>query len=111
MALADPPDDTERLDGLRDLLVTIAWGETPDRLSSTAYIRDREHLLQSAAGPFLPGYLNQCVSVARFRTFIELYDCAPAERERFVRDTLAPAERRLKPGGGKTGSYDFLDDV
>lgn len=109
MGRDDPPDQTELLGELEDLLLTVARGHTPDRLSSMRYMQHREQLFQGALGAALPGFLVQCVSVARFRTFIELYDSDSAEREGFIRAMLGPARRRLRPARGARFA-DFLND-
>ncbi len=110
MGQAEPGDETELMRGLQDLLLKIAHGYSPNRLSSVLYMHNRELLLQSKLAGVLPGFLTQCVSVARFRIFIELYDCASDEREAFIHAALAPAWKILRTG--RSGrSYDFLDDV
>lgn len=82
-----PPEigETEAFEELFALLRAIASGHPADRSEAVRYSTCRAALLASGAKSSLPGFLRQCMSVARFRDFITLYDPDPSERERFVR--------------------------
>lgn len=109
MGRADPPSEADSLEELQELLVTVAQGGHPDRLTSMRYMALRDELFGGTSGAVLPGFLIQCVSMARFRTFIELYDGEVAERETFIHAMLTPAWRLLRPARHARFD-DFLDD-
>ena len=73
----------------------IANGVTPDRDAAMRYIRYRDFLLDSRVANLLPGFLLQCISVVKFRTFITLYDLHKRARSEFLNEALAPARRAL----------------
>lgn len=110
MESPDTLDESETLSGLQDLLLAVADGHSPDRSSSVLYMHLREQLLDSGAAGSVPGYLVQCVSISRFRTFIELFHPERDARAQFIRSSLDPCWRVLQPHSRSNQSYDFLDD-
>ena len=74
------------LDDLESLLVSVALGEVPNRENATAYSAMRLTLLQTYDSSVVPGFLSQCISIYKYREFINLYDGRPEERRRFIND-------------------------
>lgn len=72
----------QALDELQDLMRLVASGDSPQRLAATTYTACRELLLKSELGPLMPGFLRQCLTIFRFKDFIQLY--APGVEERFA---------------------------
>ncbi len=67
----------EALGELQDILRLAAIGGSPQRLAASRYTMCREALLHSPLRPFLPGFLLQCLTIARFHDFIHLYHPSP----------------------------------
>ena len=76
------------LDELESLLISVALGEVPNRQTATAYSALRVVLLQTYDADVVPGFVSQCISIYKYREFINLYDGRPAERRRFVNDVF-----------------------
>lgn len=80
---------------LQDLMRLAASGDySPQRLAATTYTGCRDLLLKSELGQLLPGFLRQCLTIYRFKDFIQLY--SPSERERvaFVDEAFRAADTR-----------------
>jgi hypothetical protein len=83
-----PVDERNAIDVLEELLCGIAGGGTPNRSQANTYSNCRSDLLQSRAKALLPGFLYQCLTVFKFREFINLYDPDPSLRQAFVRRAM-----------------------
>ena len=90
---------SDLLDRIRILLVYAAEGGVMAREHSVIYADLRSRLLGSSAGKLLPGFMYQCVTLARFSDFISLYDPDIILRVSFIdrmiercRDMQAPAD-------------------
>ncbi len=95
MPLPREIDDDEAFDQLYELLRAIAAGQGTDRSEAVRYSACRAILLASSRRDVLPGFVLQCLSVARFRDFITLYDPNPEVRERFIRGAFKLTRERL----------------
>jgi hypothetical protein len=94
---------------LQALLRLVASGESPQRLAATTYTICREILLASELRPILPGFLLQCLTVLRFKDFIQLYSPNVADRIAFIDDALRQCETRagLRPKFDVFGEHDL----
>lgn len=83
----------EALREFQALLTSVALGFSPDREAAMTYSRLRDQIM--AAGPEVgvPGFVNQCASIASFRTFIGLYHFSKTARQEFLEDSFAVANR------------------
>ena len=95
MALDPEIGEDEAFEQLFDLLRSIAAGKAADRSEAVSYSTCRGALLSLGRPHLLPGFLLQCMSVARFRDFITLYEPDPDERERLIRNAFNLARQRL----------------
>ena len=96
----------EALTELKELMRLAAAEGSPQRLAATTYTICREALLQSELRPALPGCLLQCLTIFRFKDFIQLYSPSLAERIAFVDEAFRPCESRA----GIRASFDVFDD-
>lgn len=100
------PTPEEALSELKELLLLAASELFPPRLAASRYTICRDALLRSAYKPLLPGFLMQCLTIARFREFIHLYDPAVGARVAFINESFRGTE--IKPRQGRT--FDIFDD-
>lgn len=88
-------------------LMRLAAGEgSSQRLAATTYTDCREALLRSELRPVLPSFLLQCLTIFRFKDFIQLYSPSLSERHAFVDDAFRACEARA----GLRQSFDVFDD-
>ena len=80
-----PIDVQHALEVLEELLRGVAAGAPPNRSDANVYSSCRSDLLQSRAKALLPGFLYQCLTIFKFREFINLYDPDIVLRQAFVR--------------------------
>lgn len=80
---------------LQDLMRLAASGDySPQRLAATTYTACRDQLLKSEIGPLLPGFLRQCLTIYRFKDFIQLYSPGDKERIAFIDDSFRACDTR-----------------
>jgi hypothetical protein len=84
----------QALDELQELMRLVATGESPQRLAATTYTACRELLLKSELRPLLPGFLHQCLTIYRFKDFIQLYSPGDKERVAFIDDSFRACDTR-----------------
>lgn len=84
----------QALDELQDLMRLVASGDSPQRLAATTYTASRELLLKSELGPLLPGFLRQCLTIFRFKDFIQLYSPSDRERIAFIDESFRACDTR-----------------
>jgi len=96
----------EALTELKQLMRLAAGEGSPQRLAATTYTVCRETLLQSELRPALPGFLLQCLTIFRFKDFIQLYSPSLSERHAFVDEAFRACEIRA----GLRQSFDVFDD-
>lgn len=100
MADGAPVDEQHAIDMLEELLCGIAGGGTPNRSQANTYSSCRSDLLQSRAKALLPGFLYQCLTIFKFREFINLYDPDVALRQAFVRRAMERCRAMLASNTG-----------
>lgn len=76
------------------------------RTSAPSYVRLRERLLKSDYAGSLPGFLQQCLTIDRFRDFIHLYHPDPARRAEFLNAAFRTGAR-----GRKRAIRDVFSDL
>ncbi len=96
----------EALTELKQLMRLAAGEGSPQRLAATTYTVCRETLLQSELRPALPGFLLQCLTIFRFKDFIQLYSPALNERHAFIDEAFRACETRA----GLRPAFDAFDD-
>lgn len=96
----------EALTELKALMRLAAGEGSPQRLAATTYTNCRESLLRSELRPVLPSFLLQCLTIFRFKDFIQLYSPSLSERHAFVDEAFRPCEVRA----GLRQSFDAFDD-
>lgn len=96
----------EALTELKELMRLAAGEGSPQRLAATTYTICRETLLQSELRPALPGFLLQCLTIFRFKDFIQLYSPSLNERRAFVEEAFRACETRA----GLRPAFDVFDD-
>lgn len=79
---------------LQDLMRLVAAGDPPQRLAATTYTACRDQLLKSEIAPLLPGFLRQCLTIFRFKDFIQLYSPGTRERIAFIDDSFRSCDTR-----------------
>ena len=80
---------------LQDLMRLAASGDySPQRLAATTYTACRDLLLKSELGPLTPGFLRQCLTIYRFKDFIQLYSPSERERTAFIEEAFRAADTR-----------------
>ena len=84
------PPVQSALEELHALLRDVAGSSTPHRSAAVRYTTCRSVLLDSELRPLLPGFLVQCVSIARFHEFINLYHYRHEARIGFVETEMKP---------------------
>ena len=97
-----PVDERQAIDVLDELLCAIAGGGTPNRSQANTYSSCRSDLLQSRAKALLPGFLYQCLTIFKFREFINLYDPDVALRQAFVRRAMERCRAMLASNASAT---------
>jgi hypothetical protein len=99
----------EALTELKALMRLMAAEGSPQRLAATTYTNCREALLQSELRPALPGFLLQCLTIFRFKDFIQLYAPNLDDRIAFVDEAFRACEARagLRPTFDVFGDPDF----
>ena len=75
------------------LLTSVALGYAPDREAAMTYTRLRDQLLAARGLAVIPGFVNQCSSIASFRTFIGLYHPDKIARQEFIEVSFARINR------------------
>ena len=78
----------DALEEMREILRMAALDGTLVRQAAARYTLCRETLLQSPLRPHLPGFLMQCLTIARFQDFIHLLDPRPTVRLAFLDDAF-----------------------
>lgn len=96
----------EALTELKQLMRLAAGEGSPQRLAATTYTICREALLQSELRPALPGFLLQCLTIFRFKDFIQLYSPSLDDRIAFVDEAFRACEARA----GLRSSFDVFGD-
>lgn len=96
----------EALAELRAILRLAASEDSLQRIAATRYTICRDALLRSDMRAALPGFLQQCLTIFRFRDFIHLYTPRLNERIAFVEDALRTCETR----SGLRASIDVFND-
>ena len=96
----------EALTELKELMRLAAGEGSPQRLAATTYTICRETLLQSELRPALPGFLLQCLTIFRFKDFIQLYSPNLSERHAFVDEAFRACETRA----GLRPTFDVFGD-
>jgi len=96
----------EALTELKQLMRLAAGEGSPQRLAATTYTICREALLQSELRPALPGFLLQCLTIFRFKDFIQLYSPSLDDRIAFVDEAFRACEARA----GLRASFDVFGD-
>jgi hypothetical protein len=96
----------EALGKLKELMRLAAGEGSPQRLAATTYTVCRETLLQSELRPALPGFLLQCLTIFRFKDFIQLYSPSLSERHAFIDEAFRACETRA----GLRPTFDVFDD-
>jgi hypothetical protein len=94
---------------LREYLRLAASEEPLHRFAATRYTICRDTLLHSEMRSALPGFLQQCLTIYRFRDFIHLYTPRLTERTGFVDDAIRECESRfgLRPAFDVFGDHEF----
>lgn len=69
---------------LQDILHSAATTPSQPREMAARYMQLRDTLMKSSYHPQLPGFMLQCLSLDRFRDFIQLYDPRPDVRIDFL---------------------------
>ena len=99
------PDDA--LEEMRELLRMAALDGALVRQAAARYTLCRETLLQSAHRPLLPGFLLQCLTIARFQDFIHLLDPRPTVRLAFLDDAFRNV---ATPNSSRPGTIDVFGE-
>jgi hypothetical protein len=101
------------LQELEALLISVAMGEIPNRQHATAYSTMRVTLLESYDAAVVPGFLQQCISIYKFREFITLYHGRPDDRRRLIAgvfdELLSNSPRSAK--ASSEGKSEFVSRV
>lgn len=103
----DIPGPAEALAELQEIMNLAALESPLQRLAATRYTVCRDALLQSWLRPVLPGFLLQCLTIARFQDFIHLYDPRPEVRLGFIEESWVPTLSRLR----SRPVLDVMDDL
>ena len=74
----------EALEEMREIARMAALDGAFVRQAAARYTLCRDTLLQSQLRPFLPGFLIQCLTIARFQDFIHLLDPRSTVRLAFL---------------------------
>jgi hypothetical protein len=100
---------SEALTELQELMRLAASGEPLLRQAATTYTTNRDVLLQSELRPMLPGFLLQCLTVYRFKDFIQLYSPSVEDRIAFVDAAIGACETRanMRPAFDVFAENDF----
>lgn len=96
----------EALSELKELLRLASGEGAPQRLAATTYTVCREALLQSELRPALPPFLLQCLTIFRFKDFIQLYSPSLSERIAFIDDAFRASEGKA----GLRSTFDVFGD-
>lgn len=91
-------DAAGALEAFETLLREVATGLVPTRAHAIDYVNHRATLLAAPLAPALPGFVQQCQSVSRFKDFIGLYDREATRRLAFIEASFAPCRGRLATG-------------
>ena len=78
----------EALDEMREVTRMAALDGSLPRQAAMRYTFARDALLQSHLRSYLPGFLIQCLTIARFHDFIHLLDPRPEVRLSFLDDAF-----------------------
>ncbi len=78
----------EALEELREIARLAARDGALPRHAATRYTLCRDRLLQSVLRPSLPGFLLQCLTIARFHDFIHLLDPRLDVRLAFIEEAF-----------------------
>lgn len=90
------PAPIDALHELYEILLLGALDEPQPRLTATRYTLCRDILLRSGLRPFLPGFLQQCLTFDRFRDFIHLYHPALEPRVEMIDEALRAGLERAR---------------
>jgi hypothetical protein len=103
------PTASEALIELQALMRLAASGEPLQRLAATSYTMNRDVLLQSELRPMLPGFLLQCLTIYRFKDFIQLYSPSEQDRIAFVDAAVTACQTRanIRPAFDVFAEHDF----
>ena len=82
--MTELPTAADALDEMREITRMAALDTRLVRPSAARYTICRDILLSSQYRPFLPGFLLQCLTIARFQDFIHLLDPRPPVRLDFL---------------------------
>lgn len=96
----------EALEEMREITRMAALDSAPTRQAAGRYTLCRDTLLQSQLRPHLPGFLFQCLTVARFQDFIHLLDPRPQVRLAFIDKSF----KNLSASMNHRPSVDLFDD-
>jgi len=91
---------------LQDMLRDVATDAPQPRHMAARYTLLRDTLIRSGRQPLLPGFMQQCLTLDRFRDFIRLYHPDPEARIDFL-------NRAFRTRGARRGrvARDFLADA
>lgn len=92
---------------LREHLRLAASEEPLHRLAATRYTICRDALLRGDGRSELPGFLQQCLTIYRFRDFIHLYTPRLTERTGFVDEAIRACQTRM----GLRPAFDVFGDL
>ena len=90
------PAPAEALHELHEILLFAALDDTLQRLAATRYTLCRDILLRSDLRSALPGFVQQCMTVYRFRDFIHLYHADVESRMGFIDEALRGCASRAR---------------
>lgn len=97
---------SEAMTELRELMRFAASGEPPQRFAASAYTVCRDRLVASELRATLPGFLLQCLTISRFRDFIQLYSPSLADRLALIDGAFRACETR----SGEKRTFDVFGD-
>ena len=86
--MTNPLTPIEALEEMREITRMAALDSRLVRPSAARYTLCRDILLSSEFRAYLPGFLIQCLTIARFQDFIHLLDPRPAVRLNFLEDAF-----------------------
>ena len=79
---------SDALEEMREITRMAALDGALVRQAAARYTLCRDTLLQSALRPYVPGFLIQCLTIARFQDFIHLLDPRPTVRLAFLEEAF-----------------------
>ena len=89
-----------------DLLRTSSQGHNPPRHLEVRYQVCRTMLMTGEFRSCLPGFVQQCISLPKFREFICLYDFEPQVRLAFIDEAMAKCRSAMVKGSSAGSTLD-----